>query len=276
VEVYEMLFENDQDFIDRFVAACQTDDRVLAATIWGSHVSGAADRHSDLDIGLITADDGYRSFVSARYDFVRLFGEPAFLEDFGSLNMVFFIFPNGVEGHLSLGSVRQFRGGQLPLFGSPYRILVDKNQILAEAKFPRTHPTPEEQRETLRRSVYWFWHDLSHFVAAWARNQLWWAYGQIEALRRYCVVLARLRHDFSEEPGGEECYEKVDLWLPVEHLSPLKATCCSLESGAILQAVFSIVKYYREVATLLCRTHDIAYPTVLDRVMSERLEKLDG
>jgi hypothetical protein len=97
--------------------------------------------------------------------------------------------------------------------------------ILAGAIFPRYQPAQAEQIETLRRLVYWFWHDLSHFLAAIGRGQLWWAYGQLEELRRYCVNLVRLRHDFSAAANG---YEKVEQAIPGEHLSSLQATCCQL------------------------------------------------
>ena len=42
----------------------------------------------------------------------------------------------------------------------------------------------------------------------------------------------------------------------------------------MLQAALEIIRFYRELALLLAQTHDIPYPTDLDRVMSERLEKL--
>ena len=87
------------------------------------------------------------------------------------------------------------------------------------AVFPRYQPAPTEQSETLRRLVYWFWHDLTHFIAAMGRGQLWWAYGQLEALRRYGVNLARLRHDFS---GAADGYDKVEQAIPVEHLESLR------------------------------------------------------
>jgi hypothetical protein len=103
------------------------------------------------------------------------------------------------------------------------------------------------------------------------RGQLWWAYGQLEALRRYCVNLVRLRHNFSVAADG---YEKVEQAIPGEHLSSLQATCCPLEPGAMLQAALVIVHFYQELAPLLARTHGITYPADLERVMSNRLEKL--
>ena len=42
--------------IDRFDAACQADDRVVAAVLGGSYASGQADALSDLDLAVITTD----------------------------------------------------------------------------------------------------------------------------------------------------------------------------------------------------------------------------
>ena len=251
----------------RFVAACQADARVVAATLYGSHARGAADTYSDLDLGLITTDAAYEDFVAGREAFIRLLGEPLLLEDFDLPNLVFCIFPDGTEVELALGRESQFN----PNHGGPYRVLLDKKNLLAGAVFPRYQPAPTEQSETLRRLVYWFWHDLSHFIAAMGRGQLWWAYGQLEALRRYCVNLARLRYDFSVEADG---YDKMEQAIPGEQLSSLQATCCPLEPGAMLQAALIIVRFYQELAPLLARTHGIPYPADLARVMSGRLEKL--
>jgi Streptomycin adenylyltransferase len=180
---------------------------------------------------------------------------------------LFFIFSDGTEGELTLGRESQFTH----MHGGPYRVLFDKKHILAGAVFPWHTPAPAEQIETLRRLVYWFWHDLSHFTAAMGRGQLWWAYGQLEALRLICVNLARLRQNFS---AGADGYEKVEQAIPGEQLSSLQATFCPLEQGAMLQAALVSVDFYQELAPLLAQTHGITYPADLERVMSDRLEKL--
>ena len=258
---------NHQVVIDRFVAACQADERVVAAFLVGSNAKGTADAYSDLDLYLITPDEAYEDFIAGREAFIRLLGEPVFLEDFDLPNVVFFIFPDGTEVELTLGRESQINH----IFSGPYPVLLDKKRILAGAVLPWHEPAQAEQIETLRRQVYWFWHDLSHFIAALGRGRLWWAYGQLEELRRYCVNLARLRHNFAAEADG---YDKVEQALPVEQLSSLQTTCCPLEPGAMLQAALVLVRFYREVAPLLARTHGLTYPAALDRVMSERLEKL--
>src|SRR5215468_449313 len=99
----EMPPHHHQAVINRFVAACQTDERVVAATLYGSYARGAADAYSDLDLGLITTDEAYEEFVAGREAFVRQLGEPAFLEDFDSTVTVFFMFTDGTEGELSIG-----------------------------------------------------------------------------------------------------------------------------------------------------------------------------
>jgi predicted nucleotidyltransferase len=267
MDASEMQPHNHQIVMHRFVAACQADERVVAATLYGSYARGAADAYSDLDLGLITTDAAYEDFVAGREAFIRLLGEPLLLEDFDLPNLVFCIFPDGTEVELALGRESQFNLNQ----GGPYRVLLDKKDLLVGAVFPRYQPAPAEQSETLRRLVYWFWHDLSHFIAAMGRGQLWWAYGQLEALRRYCVNLARLRYDFSVEADG---YDKVEQAIPGEHLSSLQTTCCPLEPGAMLQAALVIVGFYQELAPHLAQTHGITYPAALARVMSDRLEQL--
>jgi predicted nucleotidyltransferase len=262
--------------INRFVAVCQADERVVAATLYGSYARGAADAHSDLDLGLITTDEAYQDFCASREAFIRRLGEPLFLEDFGSTVAVFFILSNGAECELSLGRESQFNHEH----SGPYQVLVDKKNILAGAGFPRTLPAQAEQVEMLRSQVYWFWHDLSHFITALGRGQLWWAAGQLEVLRRICVNLARLHHNFSDPDVGEDPYFKVEQALPVGQLSPLQATFCPQESRAMLQAALVLLQFFQELAPLLARTHGITYPAALDQMMADRLkqlkESLDG
>jgi hypothetical protein len=76
--------QNHQVVMNRFVAACQADERVLPAFLHGSYVKGTVDAYCDLDLGLITTDEAYVDFNAGREAFIRLLGEPVFLEDFGA------------------------------------------------------------------------------------------------------------------------------------------------------------------------------------------------
>jgi hypothetical protein len=248
---------------------CQADVRVVATFLGGSSVKGTADAYSDLDLTLITTDDAYADFVARRKEFLDQLGELVFLEDFDYPHNVFFILSDGTEGEIWLGSVRHLA----QIHSGPYNVLFDTTGILAGAVFPEAAPTPAEQLERLRRLITWFWHDLSHFITAMARNQLWWAHGQLEELRRYGVKLARLRQNFL---ASADDYEKVDLVLPVEALSPLLASYCPQEHVAMLQAAGVIVQFYQALAPLLAQAHGIPYPAGLERVMLDRLERLSA
>src|SRR5260221_12204675 len=99
-----------QIVMNRFVAACQADERVVAAFLGGSKARGTTDAYSDLDLYLITTDEAYDDFFAGRETFLRLLGEPVFLEDFHDygFDMVCFIFSDWAGRELYLCRERQF------------------------------------------------------------------------------------------------------------------------------------------------------------------------
>ncbi len=259
-----------QIITNRFVAACHADDRVVAAFIGGSYARGKNDVYTDLDFGLIITDETYEYFLEDREAFIRLLGEPVFLEDYygDGADFVFSIFSDGTEVELALGRESHFNH----IHVGPYKVLLDKKGILAGIVFSWDQPTQAEQIETLRSLISWFWHDLSHhFITPMARGQLWSAYGALEDMRLTCVNMARLRQNFSAKAEG---YEKVEQTLPVEQLAPLQASFCLMERDAMLQAALTIVRFYQDLAPQLTQAHGIPYPSDLARVMSDRLELL--
>ena len=265
------LRPNHQAFVDRFVSACLADDRIVAAFLGGSYAKGYADAYSDLDLCVITTDQSFENFFNTREAFLRSLGDLVFLEEFGNPNSSFYIFADDTEGELNFGNencLDQIHSGE-------FKTLLDKKNVLAEATFPPFEPSSSEQMEKLRQEIYVFWHELSHFNTAMRRNQLWWARGQLEALRSKCVNLARLKHNFLDPDIGEEAYFKLETVMPVEQLSALQQTFCPMEKGAILNAVIAIVRFYQELAPSLAEEHGIKYPQGLERVMVDRLQKLE-
>lgn len=261
-----------QSIIQRFVAACQKDERLLAAFLGGSYGNSTPDAYSDLDFGLVTTDEAYDDFLASREAFIRSLGEPIFLEVFSDygFDIVFFTFADGVECELVIGRASQFTH----IHVGPYRILLDKKHLLDHISFPRDEIDQVEQIEKLRGSISWFWHDLGHhFITPLARGRLWSAYGGLQDLRLSCVNLALLNEDFSASPDG---YEKVELVLAPAQLAPLEASCCTLERGAMLQAAHTIIAFYQTLAIPLARMYSIPYPTDLDRIMCDRLEQLQA
>lgn len=268
--IEERLPDNHRNVIRRFVAACQADERVVAAFLGGSYAKGTADVYSDLDLYLVTSDGAYQDFLAERQVFLCSLGEPLFLDDFGVPHLLLYILADGTEGELWVH--RESRLDQAHV--GPYKVLLDKKGILANAILPEREADLARQLETLRQQLAWFWHDLSHFIKAMGRGQLWFAYGELEVLRGICVNLARLRYNLADAWVGEEPYFKVEEDLPVERLSPLQATCCAMEYETMLQAGFALVRFYRDVAQDLAREHGITYQVGLERMMIARLEAL--
>jgi predicted nucleotidyltransferase len=254
--------------IERFVALCSADARIVAAFLGGSHARAEADEFSDLDLCLLTTDEAYEEVVSGRRAIIEQLGEPLFLEDFGLEGIVFFILADGTEAELffrrasALDEIRDV---------GPYRTLLDKEGVLAGAAFPMREPDRAEQVEALSRLVQWFWHDLSHLIAALGRGQLWWAHGQLEALRAYCVNLTRIEQNVEAQ---EEPYEKLDRAISTTRLSALQTSFSPMEKRAMLGAAVNIVDFFRERAPVVASAHGLVYPAELEALMCRRLDTL--
>lgn len=264
------LPDNQQEIVDRFIAACQADERIAAAFLGGSYAEDKADKYSDLDLYFITTDEAYETFLAERENFFHLLGKPLFLEDFGAPHGYFVIFSNGADCEIWFGRESKFHD----IHGGPYRVLLDKKGILAGEVFPMQVAEPAEQIEILRQQLDWFWHEVSHFIKAMGRKQLWFAYGQLEALRQKCVNLARLKHNFSDAYGGEEPYFKIEHAMPIEQLSPLQITYCAMEYESMLQAAHVICRFYQEVAPNLAKAHNLTYQSDLEQMMMGQLKEL--
>lgn len=264
------LPDNHQDILDRFIAACHADERIVAAFLGGSYAKDKADKFSDLDLFFITSDEAYDDFLAERESFIRLLGEPLFLEDFGMAHGCLIIYSNGTEAEIWFGRESKFKN----IHEGPYRVLLDKKGILAGEVFPMHIADQAKQTEILRQQIDWFWHDLSHFIKAMGRSQLWFAYGELEVIRQICVNLARLRYNFSDAYMGDEPYFKVEQVLPVEQLLPLEGTYCPLQYDAMLQAALVIFRFYQAVAPPLGKAHGITYQVGLEQMMIRQLEKL--
>ena len=265
-----LLHPNHQTVFEKFVSACQADERVTAALQVGSYVKGKADAHSDLDLYVITTDEVYEDFIEDHVAFIQQLGETLFMEDFDLSGIVFLIFPDGAEVEISFGRQNQLS----QILNEPYKVLLDKRNVISRVISRERQVNHKEQKEKLRRLIHWFWHELSHFINAMAREQLWWAHGQLGALRLCCLNLARLQNNFSDQEVGEEGYFKIERAIPVERLSALKTTYCPMEAGAMLESADVIVQFFRDIAIGLATTHGISYPERLDKVMLERLERL--
>ncbi len=158
--------ENHQDIVDRFVAVCQADERIVAAFLGASYARDAADQFSELDLHFITTDEAYEDFLAERESFVHLLGESLFLEDFDKTNGYSIIYSNGTEAEIWFGQESKSKD----IHEGPYRGLLDKKDVLAGELFSQHVADPAKQMETLRHQINSFWHDLSHLFKAYGKQ----------------------------------------------------------------------------------------------------------
>lgn len=133
-------------------------------------------------------------------------------------------------------------------------------------------PDAMEQVEELRRILYWFWHDVSHFASAIGRGHLWWAAGQLEMLRAYCVNLERI--DQGVETPEDEAYWKLDETISTDRLTEIRSTFVPMERRAMLRAARDIVAFHRERAPVVAEKNGLTYPTELARLITGQLDEL--
>ena len=255
--------------VQRFVEACAADEDVVAAFIGGSHAARIADLFSDLDLYVITTDEGYTRFFDRRREFLRRMGQPVFEEDFSGFgfDMLLFLLSDGVDGELAFARASHFTR----VHGGPFQVLVDKQGILRGVEFPLYHPGVLAQQQTLRELLVSFWRDAWLFGKAMARGQLWSAQGGVERMRRAEVNLMRLRADFAAPAEG---YNTVERALGAEQLAALEDTMCPLRADAMWRAQRKLTALYRGAGADLARQQAVDYPAKLDRLVSDRLARL--
>lgn len=253
--------------LEPFVEACRHDARVAAAFLSGSYARGEADEHSDVDLVVVATDRAVDELRHDRHAFVRRLGEPLFLDDFGSETTSFFVLTDGTEGELSVAT--RERLGDVHV--GPFDVLHDPGGILAGLSFPDHELDAVDASEALERTLRWFWHELSHFTTAIGRHHLWWAAGQLEALRSHVVNLARLGNGVE---ASDEPYEKVDQVVATDDLEALAPTLVGLDRDALLGAGRTLVAAFRERGSALADRFGVDYPNELDRVVTRRLDAL--
>src|SRR5262245_24593149 len=217
------------ELVQRLVRVCAGDERVVAVFEGGSRARGEADEHSDIDASVILDDEAYADVLVAKAAFVDTITDALFVEDFGIEHMAFVITADGVELELHF-----FRARDLDAINAgPHRVLGDPQNILQGRTFPAETPDDADRSRELREIVMWFWHDVGHFTTAIARGQLWWAMGQLEQLRNFCINLVRI------EQGGEatqEPYWKLEVEISTASVDALRTTFVPMERDAVLQA----------------------------------------
>jgi len=257
-----------EQLIARFSDACESDHRVVAAFVGGSIARGDADQYSDVDFCVVTTDEAADDVFADRAAIVAQLGTPLFLEDWGhEAPEVFVILADGTDVEVFFVAESRLKEMQV---GSILPLL-DRTGLLTNLDLPMRAPPSEDLAVELRRVLAWFWHDVSHLIKALGRGQLWWAAGEVEALRGYCLNLVRIEQGVE---AGDEPYFKIDAETSTVALEPVRSTFAPMEPEALTRAGSELVAFFGARGRPLADAYGLDYPSELERVMSRRLEAL--
>jgi hypothetical protein len=245
----------DRRFLNDLAAKSADDERVRTLFLGGSHASGSADAHSDLDLYLITRDEDFESFRADRRRFLSSLGDTIFLEEheqFGFL-MLLYIFADGVHGEIAVAPARDLT----TIHSGPYITLLDKDGLLEGRDFPAWGLEADERAVLVRRLLQWFWYDRRLLDVALARDQLWTAHYYLERCRTTCLDLARLRDHPEAHPSG---YEKCERAVAGATLDALAATVVPLETERMRTAARLVTRLYLDVGRVVAERESVAFP----------------
>jgi len=254
--------------IERFAKICASDERIVAAFVGGSIARGEADRFSDIDLCIVARDEAADEVFADRAAIVERLGTPLFLEDWsGEHPEVFVILADGTDLELILIRARQIHELQV----GPIRLVLDRTGILTDLDVLISRPADDDQRAKLRELLAWFWHDVSHFIKAVGRGQLWWAAGEVEALRSYCVNVVRIQQGLE---AGDEPYFKIDAEMQTTTLDAIRSTFVPMEADALVSAASQLVSFFEVNGRRTADAFGLEYPIELNRVMRARLDAI--
>ena len=256
--------------VERFAALSHGDDRIRAAFIGGSHARGGADEHSDLDLFLIVAADHIGAMRDARADLLLRLGEPLFSDSFDSAHTICFILAGDVEGELNVTTLADLDMVHV----GPCVVVMDRDDVLAGRSFSGKEADAAHRAGLIEQTVAVFWHDFGHLTKALARDQLWWAAGQLAVLRQICVSLARFRSNPKDLDAVSDPFFKVDQVVVPGLLDPLDATFTARDRASLIAGAWRLVAFYRDQAGALTAAAGLPYPHELDRLLTDRLAPL--
>jgi predicted nucleotidyltransferase len=239
--------------VDRFAAACEADDAVVAAFLGGSLAAGTADEESDLDLYAVIDASRYDSFLGDHERFLRSWGDLVFsaeMRNFENLgfDMVLFVMADGVEGELALATEQNVR----VTHGGPHRVLVDKAGVLTGVEFPLLSFDEAPSKEDVERTLWWFWWQIRGAVKAWARGKWWEASSQLREIRDSCLLLAQVAQ--VQDPRRS-----------------LAATFAPLDRAALAEGILTAVRCYAEWGPAAARLAGAPYPEGLADVSADRV-----
>ena len=250
--------------IQRLRALCQTDERVVAATLYGSFTVGEADQYSDIECVLF-----FDAAAVGRVDKQAWVNQIAptllfFADDFGHYTA---IFDNLVRGEFHFDSVEDLQlvatwQGSAWFPSAESAILVDRTGQLTTAMQPLVGSPPERDTpETVSRLVPNYINLVLFGTNTLRRGELARSLEILGLVHRSLLWMARLvEHTTDHWPTPSK---KLEQDLSPERYARLAACTAALDAAALNRAYRAAWLWGQELAAELCARHWLDYPAAL-------------
>ncbi len=174
--------------IEKFEQLAKEDSRILSAFLGGSLADGTADDLSDIDVYYLVDEQHYSEFHSRVREWLKEAGQLMFFEEHSNFgfDLIIFVYRNGVKGELGLGTSKNMKN----MHAGPYKILVDKKQLLDGVVFPfQGHLKGDDLRQYVEQQLRWYWYWYNVFLTSTARGRLWSALSHLALMRDHTFKL---------------------------------------------------------------------------------------
>jgi lincosamide nucleotidyltransferase len=252
--------------INRLRQLCQSDERIVAALLYGSFTTGEADIYSDIECVLFFDPQALPTINKQQWvDQIAptlLF----FADDFGHYTA---IFDNLVRGEFhfdsadDMGKVATWKGSAwFPTVEST--LLVDRKGTLSDALQPLIGASLDRDNQpTVDRLVNNFVNLVIFGMNTWRRGEYARSHELLQNGHRLLIWMVRiLEHQTSHWPTPSKCLEKD---LSTESYARLVDCTSSLDPTSLQQAYQNSWEWGQELIAQLRERHPVTLP---DRLLS--------
>ncbi len=254
-----LMIQNRSGAVAEFRRVAKEDPRVLAGFLGGSLATGNADRFSDIDVYFIVDPRSYARFRSEVPSLLGKTGPLVFLEEHSNFgfDLVLFIFRNGVNGELGLGTPKNFK----TMHAGPFKVLADKKGLLEKAEFPYGKPLAGEAlQKQVQKSLAWYWYLYGVFLKSVARGHLWSATANLSEMRKQTWTLL-------QQAYRVRSVEKSKSRLPPKLRATLGRTLPNYSRKSFLSSANLLTRILKkELHGLLVSTR-VRYPDELEQTI---------
>lgn len=249
-----------KQLLDRIVQLLESDERIVAAWLFGSLGNGTADSLSDIDLWLVVADEHIEHMSATRREYAAKPGEPLLIQEAPQ---------NAPAGGAYLLVLYDGEAGphQVDWYWQPQSSahLLPDTQILFDRVGLPAAPLPlpltkEERAKAVTNQVAFFWAMCNIAAKKIARRQAWGALNMLGLLAYTMEEIEWLVGLRDERPGYKDARTELPPVQPADQMAMLRQIAGEMEKltplieaqgGSLPAAVIPQIYHFFDLAEMI-------------------------